>query len=72
MLMLKRRYLWEELVGIMSWWELLWCIGGVFYVKNQARQSVVILEFSKFIFDQGLMDIPLVGENFTWSNNRDL
>jgi len=56
----------------MSWWELLWCIGGVFYVKNQARQSVVILEFSKFIFDQGLMDILLVGGNFTWSNNREL
>lgn len=28
-------------------------------------------EFSDFIFDQGLMDIPLVGGKFTWSNNCD-
>jgi hypothetical protein len=35
------------------------------------RHSPAMLEFSKFIFEQGLMDIPLVGENFTWSNNRD-
>lgn len=33
--------------------------------------SSAILEFSEFIFEQGLMDIPLVGENFTWSNNCD-
>ena len=25
-----------------------------------------------FIFDQGLMDLPLVGGIFTWSNNWDL
>lgn len=25
----------------------------------------------EFIFDQGLMNIPLVGENFMWSNNCD-
>jgi hypothetical protein len=23
-----RRYLWDELVGAMSLWELPWCIGG--------------------------------------------
>jgi exonuclease III len=28
-------------------------------------------EFSNFIFEQGLMDIPLVGGKFSWSNNRD-
>jgi hypothetical protein len=25
-------------------------------------------EFSRFIFDHGLMDIPLMGGQFTWSN----
>lgn len=23
-----RRILWDELAGIMSWWNMLWCIGG--------------------------------------------
>jgi hypothetical protein len=23
-----RRILWEELAGLMSWWNLPWCIGG--------------------------------------------
>jgi hypothetical protein len=31
----------------------------------------VILEFSKFIFVLGLVDILLVSGNFSWSNNRD-
>jgi len=30
-----------------------------------------MMHFSEIIFDQGLMDIPLVDESFTWSNNRD-
>jgi hypothetical protein len=28
-------------------------------------------EFSELIFEQGLMDIPLVGSIYTWSNNCD-
>jgi hypothetical protein len=31
-----------------------------------------MLQFSEFIFDQGLVDIPLVGGNLTWSKDRDL
>jgi hypothetical protein len=29
-----------------------------------------MVEFSKFIFEQGLIDIPLVGGRSTWSNCR--
>jgi hypothetical protein len=29
------------------------------------------VEFYHFIFEQGLMDIPLVGDNFMRSNNQD-
>jgi hypothetical protein len=25
-----RTLLWDELVGIISWWNLSWCIGGDF------------------------------------------
>lgn len=39
---------------------------------GESRQSVAMLEFLEFIFDQGLMDIPLVGGSFIWSDNREL
>jgi hypothetical protein len=31
----------------------------------------VMLELFDFNFEQGLMDLPLVGGTFTWSNNRN-
>jgi len=74
-----RRGLWEELAGLISWWNLPWCIGGDFDVSRflserlgEAHLCPAMVEFSDFIFDLGLMAIPLVGGNFTWSNNRDL
>jgi hypothetical protein len=38
---------------------------------SDSRFSTAMVEFYHFIFEHGLMDIPLVGGNFTWSNNRD-
>jgi exonuclease III len=26
---LDRRRLWDELAGLMSWWDLPWCLGGI-------------------------------------------
>jgi hypothetical protein len=67
-----RKCLWDELVGLMSWWELPWCIGGNFKVvcylcerSDDSKQSPTMLDFLEFIFNEGLVDIPLVGENFT-------
>jgi hypothetical protein len=64
---------------MVQMWELLWCIGGDFNVvrfsserSGNSRQSPAMVDFSGIIFEQGIMDIPLVGENFTRSNNRDL
>jgi len=34
-------------------------------------RSQAMMEFPDFFFDQGLMDIPLVGGKFMRSNNRD-
>jgi hypothetical protein len=67
-----RKCLWDELVGLMSWWELPWCIGGNFKVvcylcerSDDSKQSPTMLDFLEFIFNEGLVDIPLLGENFT-------
>jgi hypothetical protein len=66
-------------VGWPSWWELPRCIGGDFNVtcfpveiSRDVRLSAAMLEFSDFISEQGLMDLPLVGGSFTWSNNQDI
>jgi exonuclease III len=29
-----RRLLWEELAGLLSWWNLPWCIGGDFNITR--------------------------------------
>jgi hypothetical protein len=61
-----RRRLWDELAGLMSWWDLPWCIGGDFNVigfpserSGGRRISAAMREFSDFIFEKGLMDLPL-------------
>ena len=72
-----RSMLWDELVGVYSWWELPWCIGGDFNVvrfqsecSGSRRLRPASLEFSECIFDLNLIDLPLVGGGATWSNNQ--
>jgi hypothetical protein len=62
--------LWDELVGLMSWWEMPWCIGGDFNVVRfpSAGFSAAMEEFSDFIFLHNLVDLPLDDGQFTWSN----
>lgn len=63
-----RRSLWEELVGLISWWHMPWCIGGGFNVtrfpserSEEACYCPAMMEFSDFIFEHDLMDLPLAG-----------
>jgi hypothetical protein len=72
----NRRLLWDELPGFLSWWNLPCCIGGDFNVTRFPRLEVahlctIMMEFSDFICDLGLMDLPLVGGTYSWSNNRE-
>jgi hypothetical protein len=60
-----RRSLWEELAGLLSWWDLPWCIGGDFNVfrfpcerSGEACFRPAMTEFSDFIFELGLLDLP--------------
>ena len=74
-----RRLLWEELFGLSSWWNIPWCVGCDFNVvrfpSERAGSTVftaAMRDFSDFISKQGLIDIPLEGGIFTWSNSREV
>ena len=64
---LRMRF-WEELTGLMSLWDMTWCIGGDFNVtlyhsgrSGGARRRRVVAAFADFIVEQGLMNLPLSG-----------
>jgi exonuclease III len=63
-----RDMLWEELAGLLSWWDVPCCIGGDFNIVRFPREkfgmasfNYAMHEFFDFISDCGLMDIPLEG-----------
>uniref|UniRef100_A0A2N9G4U0 Reverse transcriptase domain-containing protein n=1 Tax=Fagus sylvatica TaxID=28930 RepID=A0A2N9G4U0_FAGSY len=73
----ERGFFWDELAGINSWWGVPWCVGGDFNVvrflserSRAASFSPAMVGFSDFISNLGLLDPPLEGGSFTWSNNR--
>ncbi|XP_050290362.1 uncharacterized protein LOC126728608 [Quercus robur] len=74
-----KRFLWEELVGLNSWWNVPWCVGGDFNVvrfpskrSGSTSFTAAMREFSNFIYEQELIDIPLQRGSFTWSNTREV
>ena len=71
----KRQFMWEELAGLISWWNFPWCLGGDFNVirfplerLGARRFTRCMYDFSDFISLHGLMDIPLEGGLFSWPN----
>jgi hypothetical protein len=66
-----RRILWDELAGLMSWWIMPWCIGGDFNVtrfpseRSGVACRLAMSDFSAFLHEQGLLDLPLAGGLFT-------
>jgi hypothetical protein len=63
----NRRILWDELAGLMSWLNMSWCIGGDFNVtrfpseRSRVDCRLAMSDFSDFLHEQGLLDLPLAG-----------
>ncbi|KAL4638296.1 hypothetical protein ACB092_03G136700 [Castanea dentata] len=56
-----------------------WCLGGDFnlvrFLLERSGSSTftsATIDFSDFISGQGLIDLPLEGGTFTWSNSREV
>jgi hypothetical protein len=74
----ERSVLWDEMVGLISWWEMPWCFGGDFNAVRFPSErlgdfefSAAMEEISEFIFVQRLVDLPLQGGQFTWYNSQE-
>uniref|UniRef100_A0A2N9IUI4 Reverse transcriptase domain-containing protein n=1 Tax=Fagus sylvatica TaxID=28930 RepID=A0A2N9IUI4_FAGSY len=74
-----RRLMWDELAGMRSWWKVPWVLGGDFNVVRFPSERVgydtfspAMHDFLDFISVHGLVDLPLSGGNFTWTNNREV
>lgn len=69
------RHFWQE--ELSGWLEIPWCIRRDFNVTHFPNErfgvtqiTFAMREFLEFISGQELMDIPLAGGSFTWSNNQ--
>jgi hypothetical protein len=58
----ERSILWDEMSGLMSWWDMPWCFGGDFNVVRFPSErsgaigfSAAMEEFSEFISEQRLV-----------------
>ena len=66
--------LWEEFGAIRGIWEDPWCLGGDFNItlfqrerSKQGRITSTMRRFAHIIDELGLVDLPLQGGVFTWS-----
>ena len=70
--------MWDELVGIQQYWNIPWCCIGDFNIirfpSEQLGNSYLtpaMEQFSEFIEDLNLIDLPLEGGSYSWSSGSD-
>ncbi len=74
-----RQELWAELRGIRQMWSNPWCVFGDFYIirfpserLRRIRLTPPMLDFSYFIQDLNLVNLPLGGGGqYTWSSGTE-
>ncbi|WRX28903.1 Reverse transcriptase domain - like 10 [Theobroma cacao] len=74
----ERQALWEELQDIIKSTGVPWCLGGNFNVtmkrEERIRRSYNVYDidsFRKLIEDLGLIDMPMIGGEFTYRNFKE-
>ena len=68
----ERQIFWEDFDNVIKGIEIPWCLGGDFNVVRMTREKIgavynqaAMTDFSNFIEEVGLMDLPLSGGRFT-------
>jgi hypothetical protein len=69
LVMILSGYLWVYMVQIMTMTREILMLFDIRVRLGDTRRSPAMM--SDFIFEWGLMDIPLVGGKFTWSSNHE-
>ncbi|KAF5177633.1 hypothetical protein FRX31_032778 [Thalictrum thalictroides] len=71
----ERNHFIEELYDLRAWSDLPWCIGGDFNVtrfvhERRGRQHITrfMSEFEELVENLNLVDYPLQGARYTWTN----
>ncbi|KAL5726418.1 hypothetical protein ACHQM5_009463 [Ranunculus cassubicifolius] len=70
----ERWELWKELEEVRGFWDGPWCIGGDFNAvrregerRGEVGWSKEMEEFSEFVENNELVDLPMIGRKYTWA-----
>ncbi|KAK3204961.1 hypothetical protein Dsin_019007 [Dipteronia sinensis] len=75
----SRKVLWHDIATILNSFPIPWVVGGDFNSVLDPSERIgvssnlgSIRNFNSFVLRAKIIDIPLQGMTFTWSNFRDV